>query len=153
MITVVKSTVQHFQDIEIQEYQQSCREHIKLNPNYAKILCEQGTSYTGIDEQGRIIGMMGLLFRHENCAEGWAILSPYVKQNLKSVVKAVRKVMKDNERVRRIYCTVATNFPEAHRLVRAFGFKPEGILEKWDQFGMDHVMYTIIHNDIHWELI
>jgi len=153
MLKIIKTVPQHFYDIEIQEAQFFCKEQFNSNPEYVKILSEQSVTWTGIAEDGAIIGMMGLLFRHENNAEGWAIFSPHIKKYLKQIIKEVRSFLKSYSHIKRIQCTASLEFPEAHKLLtKSFGFKVEGILESWDCFGNDHLLYTIINNNLEWEI-
>jgi RimJ/RimL family protein N-acetyltransferase len=151
MLKVIPSIPEHFLQLQMQDAQLFCKDQFDKNPEYAKALCEYGVTRTGIDENGIIIGIMGLTFRHEKCAEGWALFSPYLKKHACSVVKEVKKFLIEQSHVTRIYCTAAVDYPQAHKLLTSFGFKVEGILEKWDALGADHICYTKINNSIDWE--
>jgi hypothetical protein len=151
MIKVVRTTVDHFDKINIQPAQGYFAEQIKLHPEYALALAQQPTTYSGIDENGNVIGIMGLMLRHPNCGEGWAIFSDNIRPHIKSIVKEVRKFLYQHRHVKRIYCTASVEYPEAHKLLKVLGFKVEGILEAWDALGTSHIMYVIINNSIDWE--
>lgn len=151
MLQIIKTIPEHFYNMEIQKEQAFCREHFNTNPNYAKILCEQGIARTGITSDGIVVGVMGLAFHHKNSAEGWGILSTHFRQYARYAIPAVRQVLKEYSHVKRIQVTASVEFPEAHKLLtKSFGFKPEGILECWDCLGNDHILYTIINNSIDW---
>lgn len=150
-LQIIKSIPEHFYNIEIQEAQAFCKEQFTANNNYAIILCTQSVCYTGITEDGTIVGIMGLSFIHKNSAEGWGIFSPYMKKYLKEVILGVRNFLKDYKHVKRIQCSASVKYPEAHKLLtKSFGFKPEAILEKWDCLGNTHILYTIINGDLKW---
>lgn len=151
MLKVIKTIPEHFHQINIQAAQGFCKEQFEAYPEYAKTLAQDPSTYTGIDEQGNIIGIMGLALRHTNCGEGWAIFSNNIKPHIKSIIKEVKKFLRAHKHIKRIYCTASVEFPEAHKLLRVLGFKVEGILEAWDVLGTDHIMYTRINNSIDWE--
>jgi len=151
MLKVIPSTIEHFNNLQLQEAQAFCAQEFAVNPDYAHALITSGIARTGIDSTGKVIAIMGLTFRHNNCAESWALFSPSIKNHIKSIIKEVRLFLKEHSHVKRIYCTASVDYPQAHKLITSFGFKAESILECWDIFGNDHIMYVKINNSIYWE--
>ena len=147
---VVPMEASHLDQINIQEMQAYFKSYIVDNPTYAKMLVEHSEAYTALGETGQVVCCMGILPKHENCGEAWAIISDQLPRYRLSVVRAVKQFLAKQHKYKRIHITCATNFQEAHKFASILGFKSEALLRCWDVQGQDHIMYTIIKQDLQW---
>lgn len=117
-------------------------DYVKADPfegsvkDYPYMQVPDENCYTAVFE-GKIVGVGGLVIHWEGMAEVWLILTNACKKDdfhgivaLEAIRKKMNKLLKTNK-IRRAQATVRTDFPQAIRMIEFFGFKWEGLLEKY----------------------
>ena len=139
-----------FDEIVCQESQIGFRDLLNTHPEFKVQLCKRCIGRTGRLD-GVIIGICGISKITDYMGEGWAYFSDLVLTNPIRVVKEIRKFLKSQTHIRRIYCTVDVHNAKAIRFAETLGFKFEGILQAYGPEGHDHAMFTIINRNLEWE--
>ena len=142
---------EHFNEITGQASQDYFREVIIKHPEYKEMICRQSIGCTGFLDN-KIIGICGITRLTDYLGEGWAYFSEDIAKAPMAVIKAIKNFLNKQKHIRRIQCTVDVYNYKAIKFAKALGFKPEGILQAYGPEGHDHMMFTIIHRSLDWEV-
>ena len=98
-------------------------------------------SYSILDE-GRLVGIGGLVPKSPGRDEVWAVLAPRVRHLMPEITNLVRLVL-DRAETNRIECAVRCDFPAGHQWAHMLGFTAEAeCLAAYDSEGYDCSMYA-----------
>ena len=142
---------EHFDEIIAQKSQVYFKKFLETHPKYKTDVCLHSIGKTGRLD-GVIIGICGLTKVTDYMSEGWAYFSESLPKMSLSVVREIRKFINAQKHIRRIQCTVDVYNTKAVKFAEALGFKPESILKSYGPEGHDHIMFTIIHRSLDWEV-
>lgn len=142
--------------MEFRKATQEDLEYVRQNPfekavkNYPFIeVSEESHAVTTIFE-GEIVAVGGLLVHWEGVGELWLLLTDHCRKDgiygvmaLTAIWNTIKRLIKDNN-IRRAQCTVRVDFPEAIKMVEAFGFEREGLMKEYTPDGCDVYRYARI---------
>lgn len=141
-----------FDKIIGQESQSFFSELLIKHPDRKHALVKTSKGRTGKLEDGTIVAICGVVEITEYLGEAWAYFSDDILKTKLSIVKAIKKFLKEQKHIRRIQATVDVMNPKAIRFAKAVGFKAESILKSYGPDGHDHIMFTIINRSLEWEV-
>lgn len=136
---IVPFEAKHLTMVVPQPMQVICMPHFTIEMGE---YIEQATeSLTGIAEDGGIVGMAGLMQRHEGCAIAWAVLSEDAGQRFIRIHKIVSRVLKASG-YHRIEAYADAEHGESARWLELLGFKREGLMQQFSPDRRDHYLYA-----------
>lgn len=113
-----------------------------------ELLSGRGPTFTGIGEDGWILGIGGIALFWPGVAEGWVYLTPEAVSRyrlyLHRAVKRHIKMLMEQHKLRRLQAPIAMDFELGTKWVRYLGFVAEGVMLKYGPDGKDYMMYSII---------
>jgi len=146
-LTVRDYEPEDFLDIEVMDYERSCREGMPL-AEWALFKKHAGPAYTAVDPEGKIVACWGVHTMWDGVGEMWAVFSPLAKKYAHTWVIAkamMRGLMQIYHRLQAPLDPVAC--PEAIRFDERLGFKPEGLMRRFGPHGEDMVMYALVRDN------
>lgn len=136
-MTLIPFSPQH---VEMMEVQPAQRLYVQQAD---ELLC--GDAWTGIADDGSIVGCAGLVEVWEGRAYAWAVLSSGAGKHMRQVVSAIRRKL-DESPIRRIEMAVDCRFGEGCRLARLLGFELEAKCRAYLFKGRDAFLYARVKN-------
>ena len=133
--------------LQLQEHQAWMQQTIS-HPFYGPSL--GGTpAWTGL-VSGRVVGCAGVLPAWPGRGTAWALLTHDIPRPAWAWLARAMRLrlddLQDQPAFRRIDCQVASEFPAGHRLARALGFVPEGVMRSYGADGRDYCMYARVRH-------
>lgn len=141
--------------IKIRPITQEDLEFVRLNPfegavkTYPHLPAPDSNSYTIIFEN-EIVAVGGMVILWEGVGELWLMLTKNSRKHeiygliaLSAIEKKINELIETN-RVWRAQAVIRTDFPQAIKMIEAFGFTREGLLHKYCPDKMDVFMYARI---------
>lgn len=136
----------HLKYINLQKGQKDHQQDIDDFMDYSKDL-KTGFAYTLVSSECEIIGCFGILPKWEGVGYAWTLLGEnieskhfvYIHKQCKRLCELMLKFT-----YRRIEATVVSDFEEGLRWMPLLGFKKEGLMKKFDPYGRDHVMFSMV---------
>jgi RimJ/RimL family protein N-acetyltransferase len=132
---------QHLEALILQPSQSLLAGYFK--EGYGDALVKGGPSFTGVDDDGNVVGCSGVVEQWENRAIAWALLSDWSGKHFVKIHKAVKRFL-DSTDYRRIEAFVDAEFEQGHRWVNMLGFEREGYMRSFNPDGRDAVLYARI---------
>jgi len=132
---------QHLEALILQPSQSLLAGYFK--EGYGEALVKSGPSFTGVDDDGNVVGCSGVVEQWENRAIAWALLSDWSGKHFVKIHKAVKRFL-DSTDYRRIEAFVDAEFEQGHRWVNMLGFEREGYMRAFNPDGRDAVLYARI---------
>jgi len=141
--------------INIRKTEQGDIDYILANPleeavkTYPKMHIPE-TSYTAVDENGKVIGIGGLTVFWEGVAEAWMVLSKDILDYRISAYRHIKEVIAlafRHFKLRRIQVTVRKDFPQAKKMFEQLDFKEEGFMEQFLPDKMDAYLFAKVINN------
>lgn len=115
-----------------------------VTPKHVDALVAYDHSYAAIGEDGRVIGVAGVVEKWNERAEAWAIIDEDSRKYFISFHNAVKKFLKLGM-WRRIEATVQNDLEVGHRWMKLLGFKKEcGLMRNYGVEGEDFSLYSFI---------
>jgi len=106
---------------------------------------ESGISYTGIDEDGEIIIIGGVVILDEGLGSGWVITSERVLKHKiwfhRTIIDVLNAAV-DIYNLHRIESLILKEHNVSMKWAKRLGFKQERLLEKHDSQGQDQWLYA-----------
>lgn len=116
-------------------------EFIEVHPLFAsaysredpQALARSRQAFSFIDDNGRVIAIIGAMETHAGVAYLWSFMSCQAGPHMLAIHRWTNRWI-DTLGYRRIECTVLSGFKAAHRWMRMLGFKRETSrpMKKWD---------------------
>lgn len=109
-----------------------------------------GSSFTAIDDQNRIVACGGIMELWEHHGDAWFYGTHLLSKNTISIVKVTRRVMDiiaKNNKFKRVSTHVLTDWDEAVRFIEFLGFKREGFHQKYGPNETDYYTYGKIYKE------
>ena len=143
--------------IEIRKLQDGDLEYVRANPfeeavkTYPRIPIAPD-SYTCIFD-GEIVAVGGIIDYWEDVGEVWLILTKQArKEGIFGLIAftAIEKKMNElitEHKLRRVQAEVRADFPQAIKMIEAFGFEYEGTKRKYTPDKCDMRMYARLINE------
>lgn len=144
MITFIPYRPEHLMQIDYQPAQRRWKD-LFFTPAYARVLDVPDMAWTGLDEQGRVIGCAGFSPQWEGRVIGWAVFGKIPKAAWVPIFKKVRKEMRALRKQghdHRVEITVPYGFGAGCRLAHLLGFQVEGLMRRYGPDGSDHYLYS-----------
>jgi hypothetical protein len=140
--------------IKIRELQDGDMDYVRENPlegavkNYPKLF-PTPPAYTA-EYEGKIVGIGGMVVLWEGVGEMWLMLTADSKREgvygimvYQAIKNKVDELIKEYN-MRRVQCTVRTDFNKARKMVETLGFQLEGLMRSYCPDGADVWMYARI---------
>ena len=139
--------------MEFREATEEDLAYVRANPHEAAIKGFEsslpGNSFTAIFES-EIVGIGGIYEIWDGVAWAWVTLTKDCKKRglhgiiaLGAIRDKMEELLKEND-IRRVQCTVRTDFDAAIKMVEHFGFRLECCMEGYYVDGSDALLYSRI---------
>lgn len=115
------------------------------NPDYGRQLEASTHAFTGLADDGAVIGCAGVHELWQGRAVAWALLSADAGPHFKAIHKAARGFFTQAP-WRRIEAMVEDGFDAGHRWARMLGMQHEGLHRAYSPSGADFHTYARIKN-------
>ena len=116
-----------------------------LDPAHWRLLASTPYSWTGLRD-GRPFCCGGVIEQWKGRAQAWFLFAHDASRyDLLFATREMQAILFALDRAgifTRIEATVRTDFAAGHRWAKMFGMKAEGVMQKYDQWGFDHVLYA-----------
>jgi|TARA_R100001530_G_scaffold68371_1_gene48632 RimJ/RimL family protein N-acetyltransferase len=106
---------------------------------------ENGSSATGIDDNGMVGVIGGVCVVRDGVGVAWAITSDLIVKYKIYAHRVIRDVVNDSfERfnLHRVEASIIVDHTVSHRWVERLGFKKEGLMRKFDHKQRDYYLYA-----------
>lgn len=113
------------------------------NSQYANYLCKAGPA-VAVLLNGRIAGAGGILELWGSVAEGWSLITDFLREHPIALVKAFKAFFNTCPKYKRLQITVEEDFETAQVFAEYLGFTPEGRMEYYSPTGKTHILYSRI---------
>jgi hypothetical protein len=117
---------------------------VEVIPVYAYLdtLLLNGPAFAGMVD-GAVVAAMGLVEQNKDNWRCWAITDPVLaKRYFLGLNKEVRAFFAEYRKPRIETIVLVGNVPGHRWVTEVLGFKPEGIMRKWDDGKHDAVLYS-----------
>lgn len=104
-----------------------------------------GDAWTGIADDGTVVGCAGLVEVWEGRAYAWAVLSAGAGKHMRQIVKAISAKLAASP-VKRIEMAVDCRFSPGCRLASLLGFEVEARCKAYLYGGRDAYLYARVRN-------
>lgn len=141
MMHIVPFQPIHLHNLVLQPSQISFSQY--FDEKYGPALRDGGPCFTGLDDDGNVVGCSGVIKQWDNRAIAWALLADWSGKHFVKVHKAVKRFL-DMTEFDRIEAFVDAEFEQGHRWVKMLGFEREGYMRKFNPDGRDAVLYARI---------
>lgn len=105
---------------------------------------QTGRAFTLYDQEGRIGAIIGHQLLWKGVSSVWALVTEDIDYHPLRYARMIKRVM-DTEatqfKLHRMEMAVKMGHAKAHKLARTLGFKPEGIMEAYNEDKSHSVMY------------
>lgn len=139
--------------IQIREYEKGDIYKVLLHANekyqmqyMREDVLMQNISFTGIDEQGNIVGCAGLAELWDGVYEAWIALDERYKNHI-SIFRFLRKCLDDlnGSEATRVHAHMNVNTQNYSKLMHFLGFEEEAILKNYFPNKTDCVLYRRLY--------
>lgn len=110
---------------------------------YARAMDQPGLSFTGLADDGTVIGCAGVRPLWRGVGQAWALLSVHAPHAFKAVHRAALAGLADafaTGGFHRVQISVAVDFPAGLRWAGRLGFEVEGRMRRYGMTGDDHYL-------------
>ena len=131
----------HLNNIKLHSYMGYMQEHIS-DDEYAVLLVGEN-SFTGISDDGEVLGSAGIIQLGVNRWVAWALLSETTGKHMLSITRAIKDFLNNNPKPR-VETHVRHDFPQGHKLMKVLGFEnetPNG-MKNYGEEGMTYDLYA-----------
>lgn len=139
---LVKFRAEHLQRLTLQPAQRYFHGNFE-DPAYGRALETSAFSFTGLDDDGAVIGCAGVHELWQGRAVAWALLSADAGPHFKAIHKAARGFFVQAP-WRRIEAMVEDGFDAGHRWAKMLGMDHEGCMRAYSPGGKDFHIYARI---------
>lgn len=143
MMHIIPFQPAHLEHIMLQPAQVGFSQY--FDPQYGPALRDGGPCFTGLDDDGNVVGCSGVIKQWDNRAIAWALLSDWSGKHFFKIHKAVKRFL-DMTEFPRIEAFVDADFEQGHRWVEMLGFEREGYMRQFTPAGKDAVLYARLKN-------
>jgi hypothetical protein len=145
MMRVVPFEPEHLARLEGREVERRLFTLIADRDAYARAMVRPGLSFTGLGDDGAVIGCAGVMPLWSGVGQAWALLSVRAPGAFKAVHRAVCLGL-DNAfssgGFHRVQISVAADFPGARRWAEHLGFVCEGLMRGYGPLNDDHFLFA-----------
>ena len=108
---------------------------------------DNGIAYTGIDDNGNIIGIGGVTLLWEKVGSGWVLTSDLLPKYKIWTHRAIRDILEvaiETYGLHRVESIILRDHEVSQKWAERLGFGREGLLRKYDTAGNDYYLYARI---------
>lgn len=138
MLSVLPFEIEHARDM---------RREVELTDTVVALAANEGRAWTGFDADQRPIVSAGIMKADHHRALCWSLFAdPFKKSDMLQIHRHILGFLDSlqPDPYMRLEMTVVTDFKPGHRWARMLGFKAEGVMRLYDEYGNDHTLYARI---------
>lgn len=135
----------HLERMEARSIERRLFDDVADLATYAQAMVRPNLSFTGLDDDGTVVGCAGVMPLWPGVGQAWALLSVHAPHSFKAVHRAVLAGLSnafDGGGFHRVQISVASDFPEGMRWAQHLGFRLEGLMRGYGPDGSDHFLFA-----------
>ncbi len=139
--------VEHLKQINLRSFDEQVIMGVPDAFDRIVLQAENGIAYTGIDEEGKIIGIGGIVLLWQGVGSGWVLTSELLLKHKIWFHRTIRDILELTEMARnlhRIESVILKEHVVSMKWAERLGFKQEGLLRKYNSQKQDHWLYARI---------
>lgn len=137
--------VEHLKQIDLRPFDEQVIMGVPDAFDRIALQAENGIAYTGIDEEGKIIGIGGIVFLWQGVGSGWVLTSELLLKHKIWFHRTIKDILELTEMARnlhRIETIILRDHVVSMKWAERLGFKQEGLLRKYNSRKQDHWLYA-----------
>ena len=147
MPSLIPFKKEHLHEIDLRPFDEQVVMGVPKAFDLIALQAQKGIAYTGVNDEGKIIAVGGVVILWEGVGSGWVLTSDLLlkyKTWTHRNIKQILDITIDTQKLHRIESIILKDHCVSQKWAERLGFESEGLLRKYDSNKSDYYLYSRI---------